>query len=122
MSQQIREIIGYKLPLIAKTDSSAKKGMAQRKGVGKLKHLELRELWLQDYVLQGKVQIRKEPTATNVTDVLNGKRITELAKLLPLRRGFVAAILAACLNNTSFNNLLWFTWEFPKIGDPNIVP
>ena len=53
---------------MAKTDSSAGKGIAQRKGLGKLKHLELRELWLQDYVQQGKVQIRKEPTDTNVAD------------------------------------------------------
>ena len=102
MSQQIWEIIGYKLPLVAKTDSSAGKGIAQRKGVGKLKHLEIRELWLQDYVQQGKVQIRKEPTATNVADLgtkaLNGPRISELTKMLPLRRGFMAAILAACLN------------------------
>ena len=31
MSQQIWESIGYKLPLIAKTDSSAGKGIAQTK-------------------------------------------------------------------------------------------
>lgn len=81
---------------------TAGKGIAQRKGAGKLKHLELRELWLQDYVQQGKVQIRKEATATNVADLgtkaLNGPRITELTRMLPLRRGFVAAILAMCLN------------------------
>ncbi|CAE7318183.1 GIP, partial [Symbiodinium sp. CCMP2456] len=98
ISQQIWEIIGYKLPLVAKTDSTAGKGIAQRKG----KHLELRELWLQDYVQQGKVQIRKEATTTNVADLgtkaLNGPRITELTRMLPLRRGFVAAILAMCLN------------------------
>ena len=35
MSQQIREIIGYKLPLIAKTDSSAKKGDGSKKGCWK---------------------------------------------------------------------------------------
>jgi len=102
MSQQIWEIIGYKLPLVAKTDSTAGKGIAQRKGAGKLKHLVFRELWLQDYVQQGKVQIRKEATATNVADLgtkaLNGPRITDLTRMLPLRRGFVAAILAMCLN------------------------
>ena len=35
MSQQIWEIIGCKLPLVARTDSSAGKGIAQRWGVGK---------------------------------------------------------------------------------------
>ena len=105
MSQQIWQIVGYELPLIAKTDSTAGKGIAQRKGVGKLKHLELRELWLQSYVQDGKVQIRKEPTATNVADLgtkaLNGPRIQELTRMLPLRRGFVAAILAACLRTAA---------------------
>ncbi|CAE7927136.1 RE1, partial [Symbiodinium necroappetens] len=105
MSQQIWQIVGYELPLIAKTDSTAGKGIAQRKGVGKLKHLELRELWLQSYVQDGKVQIRKEPTATNVADLgtkaLNGPRIQELTKMLPLRRGFVAAILAACVKTAA---------------------
>ena len=105
MSQQIWQIVGYELPLIAKTDSTAGKGIAQRKDVGKLKHLELRELWLQSYVQDGKVQIRKEPTATNVADLgtkaLNGPRIQELTRMLPLRRGFVAAILAACLRTAA---------------------
>ena len=101
MSQQLWEIIGYKLPLVAKADSSAGKGIAQRKGAGKVKHLELKERWLQDFVQEGKVQIRKEPASTNMADLgtkaLSGPRIHELARMLPLRRGFMAAILASCI-------------------------
>ena len=66
-----------------------------------MKHLELKERWLQDFVQEGKVQIRKEPASTNMADLgtkaLSGPRIHELARMLPLRRGFMAAILASCI-------------------------
>ena len=50
---------------------------------------------------QGKVQIRKEPTITYMADLgteaLPGPRIEELAGMLPFWGGFMAAILASCL-------------------------
>ena len=101
MSQQIWEIINYKLPVVAKTDSTAGRGIAHRKGCGKVKHLSIRELWLQDFVQEGKVRVVKEPTKTNIADVgtkaLPGSRISELVRMMPLRRGLTAAILANCL-------------------------
>ena len=95
MSQQVWEVMNFKLPLVARTDSSAGKGIASRVGVGKVKHLSLRELWLQDVVQQGRVVIRKEPTKTNVADLgtkaLTGARTTELVRMTPLsRRGVMA--------------------------------
>ena len=51
--------MNFQLPLVAQTDSSAGKGIASRVGVGKVKHLSLRELWLQDVVQQGRVVILK---------------------------------------------------------------
>ena len=91
----------YKLPVVAKTDSTAGRGIAHRKGCGKVKHLSIRELWLQDFVQEGKVRIVKEPTKTNIADVgtkaLPGSRISELVRMMPLRRGLTAAILANCL-------------------------
>ena len=106
MSQQVSEVMNFKLPLVARTDSSAGKGVASRVGVGKVKHLSLRELWLQDVVQQGRVVIRKEPTKTNVADLgtkaLTGARTTELVRMMPLsRRGVMAAILMACLDVAS---------------------
>ena len=103
MSQQVWEVMNFKLPLVARTDSSAGKGIASRVGVGKVKHLSLRQLWLQDLVQQGRVVIRKEPTKTNVADLgtkaLTGARTTELVRMMPLsRRGVMVTILMACLN------------------------
>ena len=103
-TKQIWDVIGFPgLPLVVKTDSTAAKGIAGRKGVGRVKHLlDLRDLWVQDLVARGDLRVEKEPTDTNWADLgtkpLSGQRITELLKLMPLhRRGLAAALVAGCL-------------------------
>ena len=102
MSQQVWEVIGFKLPITAKTDSTAGRGIAHCKGCGKVKHLSIRELWLQDLVQDDKVRVVKESALTNLADLgtkaLSGARVSELTRMMPLsRRGLTAAILAVCL-------------------------
>ena len=41
------------------TDSSAAKSFVSRRGLGKMRHLEIRDLWLQKEVLEGKVSVSK---------------------------------------------------------------
>ena len=41
------------------TDSSAAKGIANRRGLGRVRHMELSELWLQDQVARNKIMIHK---------------------------------------------------------------
>ena len=41
------------------TDSSAAKGVASRRGLGKVSHIELSELWLQDQVSRGKIGVHE---------------------------------------------------------------
>ena len=52
------------------SDSTAAKAAASRHGLGKLKHLELKHLWVQEAVRTRRVQIVKEDTATNVADLM----------------------------------------------------
>ena len=106
MTKQIWDKLGFPgLPLVIRTDSSAAKGIATRKGVGKVKHLSLKELWVQDHVQKGNIKVVKEPTASNWADLgtksLSGKRIEELMKIMPLRRGLCAALIAGCLQLVS---------------------
>ena len=106
MTKQIWDKLGFPgLPLVIRTDSSAAKGIATRKGVGKVKHLSLKELWVQDHVQKGDIKVVKEPTASNWADLgtksLSGKRIEELMKIMPLRRGLYAALIAGCLQLVS---------------------
>ena len=52
------------------TDASAAKGIAHKRGVGKVRHIEVSQLWVQDKVATGKLSIRKVGTKDNVADML----------------------------------------------------
>ena len=49
-------------------DSSAVKGTLVRRGCGKVKHLEVKQLWLQEQVRSGKVDFQKAPRKSNPSD------------------------------------------------------
>ena len=51
------------------TDSSACIGMASRRGVGRVRHLETRALWLQEIVEGQRLTIVKIPGADNISDI-----------------------------------------------------
>ena len=53
-----------------KTDSSAAKGMATRKGSGKVRHIEVCQLWLQELSSKGKIRITKVRGDRNYADIL----------------------------------------------------
>ena len=48
--------LGWDLSLDVMTDSNACKGTCARKGVGKMRHLEVKWLWIQDVVRSGRVK------------------------------------------------------------------
>ena len=52
------------------TDASAAKGIASRKGLGKVRHIEVNQLWLQDKVGKGEIEVRKVSGGTNIADAL----------------------------------------------------
>ena len=52
------------------TDSSAAKSMASRSGVGKVRHMEVKWLWLQEKVKAGKIKMRKVAGEVNPANVL----------------------------------------------------
>ena len=87
----IREIakdMGLDLKIKLHTDSSAAKGIATRKGLGKVKHLETRTLWVQDKVDQGAVVIKKIKGDQNAADILtkylSGPKLQALLTNLPV--------------------------------------
>lgn len=57
------------------TDSSSAKSIGQRRGVGRLKHLDIRLLWIQRFVKQRFLRLKKIHTVDNVAD-LNTKNLT----------------------------------------------
>ena len=57
------------------TDSSAALGVANRTGIGKIRHLAVHLLWLQEKVKNGDIQMYKVPGTSNPSDVLT-KHVT----------------------------------------------
>ena len=52
------------------TDSTAAKGIACRRGLGKIRHLDVSKLWIQDKVLTGEMIVRKVRGESNISDGL----------------------------------------------------
>ena len=52
------------------TDSSAAKSFVSRRGLGKMRHLEIRELWLQAEVEQGRLEVHKVKGDQNPADLM----------------------------------------------------
>ena len=67
------------------SDSTAAKGTAYRHGLGKLKHLDLKYLWIQEAARAKRVVIVKEDTETNFGDLMT-KHLAE-EKMIKLLRG-----------------------------------
>ncbi len=67
------------------TDSSSAKSFASRRGVGKLRHIDLKELWFQEAVKNGKVRLSKVAGELNPADILT--KYQDLKRLLNLGGG-----------------------------------
>ena len=62
--------VGEELELCLRGDSTASHGTLQRLGTGRIKHLQTRQLWLQERVKEGDVAIEKVPRENNWADLL----------------------------------------------------
>ena len=51
-------------------DSSAAKSFVSRRGLGKMRHLEIRDLWLQKEVADGTLEVFKTPGDDNPADLM----------------------------------------------------
>ena len=57
-------------PRVIHVDSSAAIGVARRRGNGKLRHVRVGTLWIQELVEEGDISLQKIAGATNVADIL----------------------------------------------------
>ena len=88
--------MGLDLSIILSTDSSAAKGIATWKGLGKVKHLETRTLWAQDKIDEGIVVVKKIGGDRNVADILT-KYLSS-----PRLRSLIGATAAGKNRNVEF--------------------
>ena len=66
---EVMKFLGVNARGKIQTDSSACFGMASRKGVGRVRHLETRAFWLQDVIDSERVGVKKIPGETNLGDI-----------------------------------------------------
>ena len=72
-------------------DSSAARGILERKGVGRLRHLSCRALWLQDLVMEKRLLVKAILGALNPADIstkrMSAARLESLYYFLGIWRG-----------------------------------
>ena len=56
--------------LVLHTDSEAAKSFVSRRGLGRMRHIEVRELWLQEEIRLGKVVVKKVLGTENPADLM----------------------------------------------------
>ena len=75
------------------TDSNAAKSFVNRRGLGKMRHLEIRDLWLQKEIREGKVEVHKvlgaENPADSMTKVLTVGEIEDRLRRMSIRMKLV---------------------------------
>ena len=62
--------LGINVRIQIKSDASAAIGIASRRGLGKIRHLEVSQLWLQQRVASEGLKIEKVKGTENVADAL----------------------------------------------------
>eukprot|EP00974_Lingulodinium_polyedra_P121539 11179382-Lingulodinium_polyedra.AAC.1 len=65
----LREM-GVNAVLLVSTDSSSAKAFASTRGLGRMRHLEVKDLWLQGLVKNGRVKLQKVRGDLNPADVM----------------------------------------------------
>ena len=68
--QSLFKDLGVDVEVQINTDSSTGKSVASRRGAGKIRHLDTRELWIQERVARGDIVIEKVRGEDNVADGL----------------------------------------------------
>ena len=92
-AKHLAEEIHLPLTLQLKTDASAAKGVIQRQGAGKVKHLSVRQLWVQEREACKDLSVIKIPRAANPADLLThhcseADLTSHLAGMSVVRRGY----------------------------------
>ena len=62
--------LGVDLDIDLRSDASAAVGIVMRRGLGKVRHIDVTQLWLQEKVASGDIKIMKVKSSENKSDLL----------------------------------------------------
>ena len=82
---------GIDLGATLHTDASAAVGMVGRQGLGKLRHLNVQYLWIQDRIKSEELKVLKVPGTDNPADLFTKHLSRELMKNIFFKLGFVSS-------------------------------
>ena len=68
--QSVLRDLGHDVKIVVCTDASAAKGIASRRGLGKVRHIEVNQLWVQERVASGDIELKKVDGSNNLADAL----------------------------------------------------
>ncbi|CAK0873076.1 unnamed protein product [Prorocentrum cordatum] len=89
MMRQFYQQCGIEVASKVHSDSNAGRAIATRIGSGKVRHLQIRDLWVQERVRLGELQLGRVDTESNRSDLgtkhLDGKRVLKLLEMSNLR-------------------------------------
>ena len=107
--RKVLEFVGHTVGLRAITDSSANNAVSHRLGVGKIRHLETKVLWLQDLVYDGRLVMSwikgQQNQADLGTKVLQKRRIEELCGMVGLGPINTEKIRSITFDRTSWSDI-----------------
>ena len=75
--QSVLKDFEIEVKLTLKSDASAAIAIASRRGLGKVRHIEVHQLWIQDKVAKGEIQLVKCEGTKNLADSLTKYVTTE---------------------------------------------
>ena len=68
--KSIIQDLGFKVRVRIHSDACAAIGMARRRGLGRVRHLDVEDLWVQNKVREGHVDLLKMAGSENPADIL----------------------------------------------------
>ena len=75
--QSIMHDLGWKMRIRLWVDSSTAKSIASRIGLGRVRHLEVKFLWLQEVVRDKRLEVKKVHGTQNPVDILTKPKSAE---------------------------------------------
>jgi len=85
-AQAILEEVEQPVRGVLRCDSSSGRALAAREGFGRVKHVDVRMLWLQEVISSGRLALEMERSTNNPADIgtkwLDGERLKYLASLV----------------------------------------
>ena len=87
--QALMEDMGFICTLRMKSDSSAARSISLRKGTGKLRHLQVKYLWIQDAMFEKRLSIEKVKGVENPADVGTKYLMAHEVKAVTEKYGFI---------------------------------